>query len=57
MNKRLTFHLTGNVVRMAGALMLLPLIVSLIYGGSDAMPILISMVITVLAGSALALIS
>lgn len=56
MNKRLTFHLTGNVVRMAGALMLLPLIVSLIYGGSDAMPILISMVITVLAGSALALI-
>ena len=56
MNKRLTFHLTGNVVRMAGALMVLPLIVSLIYGGSDAMPILISMVITVLAGSALALI-
>ena len=56
MNKRLTFHLTGNVVRMAGALMLLPLIVSLIYGGADAMPILISMAITVAAGSALALI-
>ena len=56
MNKRLTFHLIGNVVRMAGALMLLPLIVSLIYGGTDAMPILMSLVITVLAGSALALI-
>lgn len=56
MNKRLTFHLTGNVVRMAGALMGLPLIVSLIYGGSDAMPILISLAITVAAGSALALI-
>ena len=56
MNKRLTFHLIGNVVRMAGALMVLPLIVSLIYGGSDAMPILISMAITLAAGFALALI-
>ena len=56
MNKRLTFHLIGNVVRMAGALMALPLIVSLIYGGSDAMPILISMAITLAAGFALALI-
>ena len=56
MNKRLTFHLIGNVVRMAGALMLLPLIVSLIYGGTDAMPILIAMAVTVAAGSALALI-
>ena len=35
MNKRLTFHLIGNVVRLSGVLMLLPLIVSLIYGGGD----------------------
>ena len=56
MNKRLTFHLIGNVVRLAGALMLLPLLVSLIYGGEDAIPLLISMAITVAAGSALALI-
>ena len=53
MNKRLTFHLIGNVVRLAGALMLLPLLVSLIYGGEDAIPLLISMAITVAAGSAL----
>ena len=56
MNKRLTFHLIGNVLRMAGALMLAPLIVSMIYGGSDAMPILISLVITLAAGSLLAMI-
>ena len=56
MNKRLTFHLIGNVVRVAGALMLAPLIVSLIYGGSDAMPILISMAITLAVGFALAMI-
>ena len=51
MNKRLTFHLIGNVLRMAGALMLAPLIVSMIYGGSDAMPILIALVITLVLGA------
>ena len=56
MNKRLMFHLIGNVVRMAGALMVLPLIVSVIYGGSDAIPILSAMIITVAAGTALSLI-
>ena len=56
MNKRLTFHLIGEVLRLSGALMILPLIVSMIYGGEDAMPILISMVITAAAGSALSLI-
>ncbi|MBR1559539.1 MAG: TrkH family potassium uptake protein [Clostridia bacterium] len=56
MNKRLTFHLIGNVLRLSGALMLLPLIVSLIYGGSDALAILEAMAITVAAGSALAFI-
>ena len=56
MNKRLTFHLIGVVVRMAGLLMAIPLIVSLIYGGSDAVPLLISMAITFAVGSALAMI-
>ena len=56
MNKRLTFHLIGNVVRMAGLLMAIPLIVSLIYGGTDAVPLLISMLITLAVGSALAMI-
>ena len=56
MNKRLTIHLVGNVVRLAGGLMILPLIVSLIHGGSDAKAILIAMVITDVAGSILALI-
>lgn len=56
MNKRLTFHLIGNVVRLSGVLMVLPLIVSLIYGGSDAVALLIAMGITVAVGSALALI-
>ena len=56
MNKRLTIHLVGNVVRLAGGLMILPLIVSLIHGGSDAKAILIAMVITAVAGSILALI-
>ena len=56
MNKRLTFHLIGNVVRLSGLLMLLPLIVSMIYGSGDARALLISMAITLAAGSALALI-
>ena len=56
MNKRLTFHLIGSVLRLAGLLMLMPLIVSLIYGGEDALPLLISMLITVAAGSLLAFI-
>ena len=56
MNKRLTFHLIGNVVGMSGMLMVLPLIVSLIYGGSDALPILTAMAITAAVGGAMALI-
>ena len=56
MNKRLTFHLIGNVVRMSGALMALPLLVSLIERSGDAMPLLLSMLIAMAAGTALALI-
>ncbi len=56
MNKRLTFHLVGVVVRVVGVLMALPLVVSLILRSGDTIPILIAMLITVAAGSALALI-
>ncbi len=56
MNKRLTCHLIGNVVRMAGALMLAPLAVSLIERSGDTMPLLLSMLIAMAAGTALALI-
>ncbi len=56
MNKRLTCHLIGNVVRMAGALMLAPLVVSLIERSGDTMPLLLSMLIAMAAGTALALI-
>lgn len=56
MNKRLTFHLIGNVLRMAGALMALPLVVSLIERSGDAMPLLLSMLIAMAVGTALALI-
>ena len=56
MNKRLTIHLIGNVVRMAGALMALPLIVSMIYRGDDRMALLISMLLTVCVGSLMALV-
>ena len=56
MNKRLTFHLIGNVVGLAGTLMLLPLMVSLLYGGEDALPLLMSVAITSGFGGLLALI-
>ena len=56
MNKRLTFHLIGNVLRMAGALMALPVLVSLIEHSGDTMPLLLSMLIAMAAGTALALI-
>ncbi len=56
MNKRLLCHLVGNVVRVCGALMALPLIVSLILRSGDAMPLLLSMLITLAVGTALSLV-
>lgn len=56
MNKRLTFHLIGNVLRMAGALMALPVIVSVIENSGDTLPLLLSMLIAMAVGTALALI-
>ncbi len=56
MNKRLLCHIVGNVVRVCGALMLLPVAVSLILHSGDTVPLLLSMLITVAVGTALALI-
>ncbi|MBQ8971500.1 MAG: TrkH family potassium uptake protein [Clostridia bacterium] len=56
MNKRLTFRLIGYVLLVEAALMLVPLIVSLIYGGSDAKAIVVSLAITAAAGGLLTLL-
>lgn len=56
MNKRLTFNLVGKVLQVESALMLLPLLVSLLYRGDDAKAILYSLLITLAAGSLLAAI-
>jgi len=56
MNKRLLCHLVGNVVRVCGALMALPVIVSLIMRSGDTMPLVLSMLIAVAVGTALALV-
>ena len=56
MNKRLLCHLVGNVVRVCGALMVLPIIVSLIMGSGDTMPLVLSMLIALAVGTALALV-
>ncbi len=56
MNKRLLCHLVGNVVRVCGALMLLPILVSLILRSGDTVPLLLSMLIALAVGTALALV-
>ena len=56
MNKRLTLKLVGKVLQVESALMTAPLLVSLIMGGGDAKSILISLIITLAVGSALALL-
>ena len=45
MNKRLLCHIVGNVVRVCGALMALPIIVSLLLHSGDTMPLVLSMLI------------
>ncbi len=54
MNKRLTFKLIGKVLMVEAAMMILPLIASVIYGGDDVAALLISMAITAAAGFVLA---
>ncbi len=56
MNKRLILHLVGNVVRVCGALMALPLIVSLLLRSGDTLALLVSMLIALAVGTALALV-
>ncbi|MBQ8110620.1 MAG: TrkH family potassium uptake protein [Clostridia bacterium] len=56
MNKRLLCHLVGNVVRVCGALMALPVIVSLLLHSGDTMPLLLSMLIAMAVGTAMALV-
>ena len=56
MNKRLLCHLVGNVVRVCGALMALPVIVSLVMRSGDTMPLVLSMLIAMAVGTTLALV-
>lgn len=56
MNKRLTFNLVGNVLRVESALMLLPLIVALLTGDDDVRAFLLAILITLLVGTALSAI-
>ena len=56
MNKSLTIHLVGEVVRVVGLLMLLPIAVSLILRSGDTTPLLIAMLITLAAGTVLSLV-
>ncbi|MBQ9951842.1 MAG: TrkH family potassium uptake protein [Clostridia bacterium] len=50
MNKRLTFKLIGNVLLIESILLVVSLVVSLLTGGTDAIALLISAVITAAAG-------
>ena len=56
MNKRLTFKLIGNVLLIEAVLMIIPLAVSLIMGGGDAVALLIAMAITAAVGGGLSLL-
>ena len=56
MNIKLTLKTIGQVLLVESALMLIPLAVALLYGGGDAVPILISLVITAAAGELLSLL-
>ncbi len=56
MNIKLTFKTIGQVLLVESALMLIPLAVALLCGGDDAVPILISLVITAAAGELLSLL-
>ena len=56
MNIKLTLKTIGQVLLVESALMLIPLAVALLYGGGDAVPILISLVVTAAAGELLSLL-
>ena len=56
MNIKLTLKTIGQVLLVESALMLIPLAVALLCGGGDAVPILISLVVTAAAGELLSLL-
>ena len=56
MNRRMVLYVVGTVIKIEAALMLLPLITSLIYKESSAIDFLISIGIALVAGFALTLI-
>ena len=57
MNRRMILYMVGTVVKIEAVLLALPLIVSLIYNESCSKDFVISIVIALVAGSALTLIS
>lgn len=56
MNKRLTFRTIGTVLLVESALMMAPLVVSLIYGSDDSLALLVSALLTACAGGGLTLL-
>ena len=56
MNRKLIVRMLGALLLIEAAAMLPSLIVSLVYGEGDALPILYSIVINLLAGSSMSFI-
>ncbi len=56
MNRRMVLYMVGTVIKIEAALMVLPLIVSLIYKEACSIDFLISIAVTLVAGFALTLI-
>ena len=57
MNRRMVLYMVGTVIKIEAALLVLPLIVSLIYKESCSVDFLISIVVALVSGFALTLIS
>ena len=53
MNKRLTLKLIGSVLLVEGAMLLVPLVISLVYGGNDAGALATTMVVALIVGGLL----
>ena len=56
MNRRLVLSLTGKLIVYESLSMIVPLVVSLMYGGEDMMPFIYSIIITAFSGFFLSLI-
>ena len=57
MNKRMVLYIIGQIVALEAALMVLPLLVSLIYGEGDATAFLLTIAVALAAGAVLMLAS